>query len=157
LQPFLAELDEVVERVAALRHGVLRQPDRPELDLDRAPVSDLECRRERRRVLGEVARHLGRRLEEELVGVEAPAVRVLQRVARLDAEERLVCARVFMKQVVDVAGRHERQPGALRKLREERVDPRLLGEPRVLDLDIGAVLAKDLHQLVEVGRRVGLA
>ena len=68
-----------------------------------------------------------------------------------------MCARVFMKQVVHVAGRHERQPGALGELREERVDPCLLGEARILDLDVRAVFAKDLHQLVQVGRRVALA
>ena len=37
------------------------------------------------------------RLEEELVGVELPVVRVLQRVARLDAEQRLVRARVLVR------------------------------------------------------------
>jgi hypothetical protein len=58
---------------------------------------------------------------------------------------------------VHVAGRNERQPRALGELREQRVDPRLLGEPRVLNLDISAVLAKDLHQLVEVGCGVDLA
>jgi hypothetical protein len=45
-----------------------------------------------------------------VVGVELPAIRVLERVAGLDAEQRLVCARVLGAEVVDVAGRDEREP-----------------------------------------------
>ena len=68
-----------------------------------------------------------------------------------------MCARVFMEQVVHVAGRDERKPRALRELRELRVDPRLLGQPRVLDLDVGRLAAEDLDEPVEVGRGVGPA
>ncbi len=66
-------------------------------------------------------------------------------------------ARVFVEQVVHVAGRDKRETGALRELRELRVDPRLLGEPRVLDLDVGRLAPEDLDEPVEVGRSVGLA
>ena len=68
-------------------------------------------------VAGEVERHLLGRLEVEVVGVELPALRVLERVAGLDAEQRLVCARVLVLQVVDVAGRDEPEPGSLGHLR----------------------------------------
>ena len=108
LQAFLALLDEVVERVAALRHVELRQQDPVELDLDVAALGDLERAPHRVVLAGEVERHLLRRLEVEVVGLELPVVRVLQRVAGLDAEERLVCARVGVAQVVDVAGRDGR-------------------------------------------------
>ena len=77
-------------------------------------------------------------------------VRVLQRVAGLDAEQRLVCARVLVQEVVDVAGGDERQPGRLGELRELRVDPLLRLEPGVLDLDVGRVAAEDLDEPVEV-------
>jgi hypothetical protein len=60
-------------------------------------------------VTGKVVRHLGRGLEVEVVGLEAPVVRVLERVARLDAEQSLVGARVLAAQVVDVPGRDRRQ------------------------------------------------
>ena len=66
-------------------------------------------------------------------------------------------ARVSMVEVVHVAGRDERQPGALGELREQRVDARLRLEARVLDLDVGGVLAEDLHEPVEVGRGVVVA
>ena len=48
-EALLAELDEVVERVSPLRHGVRRQQDPAELELDRAALGDLE--RARHRVL----------------------------------------------------------------------------------------------------------
>ena len=108
-QSLLAQLDQVVEGVTPLRHRVLRQQDLSELDLDRAALCHLERARERMLVPDEVARHLLGRLEEELVRVEAPVRRVLQRVAGLDAEERLVRVGVVRIEIVDVAGRDERE------------------------------------------------
>ena len=64
-------------------------------------------------------------------------------------------ARVFVLQVVDVAGRDEPEPGALGHLREERVDSLLRLEVRVLHLDVGRVLAEDLDEPVDLGGRVG--
>ena len=106
-------------------------------------------------VAGEVERHLLGRLEVEVVGVELPALRVLERVAGLDAEQRLVRARVLVAEVVDVAGRDEPEPGALGHLRKERVNSLLRLEVRVLHLDVGRVLAEDLDEPVHLGRRVG--
>src|SRR5213076_2824073 len=110
--------------------------------LERAPKGVL--------VAGEVERHLLRRLEEELVGIELPARRVLERVAGLDAEQRLVRARVLVLQVVNVTRRDERQAGPLGELREQRIDALLRLEPRVLDLDVRVVAPEDLHQSVEI-------
>ena len=153
-EALLAELDEVVEGVPALGHREGRQQDPPELELDVAALRHLE--RARHRVLepGEVAGHLLGRLEEELVRVEAPVRRVLERVAGLDAEERLVGERVLGVEVVDVSGRDERKPGLLREGDQLRVDLVLLGEPGVLDLDVRRVAAEDLHEAVEIAGRV---
>ncbi len=63
-------------------------------------------------------------------------------------------AGVLVVQVVDVTGRDEGQPRPLGQLLQLGVDPRLRVEPRVLDLDVRAVLAEDLHEPVEVGGRV---
>jgi hypothetical protein len=71
-------------------------------------------------------------------------VGVLERIARLDAEQRLVRSRVRVHEVVDVAGRDERQPGRRGELVQLRVDPLLDLEPGVLDLDVGRVLPEDL-------------
>src|SRR4029453_9768355 len=57
-------------------------------------------------------------------------------------------------QVVNVAGRDEREAGLLGELRELWVDPRLLLESGVLDLDVDVVTAEDLRQTVEVRRGV---
>jgi hypothetical protein len=108
LQAFLAELDEVVEGILPVGDREFREQDVPERELDVATLRDLERPGERGLVAREVARHLGRRLEIELVGVELPVVRVLERVARLDAEKRLVRLRVLVPEVMDVAGRYER-------------------------------------------------
>ena len=62
---------------------------------------------------GEVERHLVRRLEEELVRLEAPVARVLERVARLDAEKRLVAVGVGGVEIVDVAGGDQRQSASV--------------------------------------------
>ena len=157
LQPVVAELDEIVERVASVGRRELGQQDVPELDRDGAALGDLERARQRVLVAGKVERHLGGRLEEELVGVELPVVRVLERVAGLDAEQRLVRARVLVAEVVDVAGRDERQPGGLGGAREHGVDARLHVEPGVLHLDVDGVLAEDLPEPVELGGGVVLA
>ena len=153
-QAFFAELDEVLEGVLAFRDRELRQQDLAELELDVAARGDLQRAPHRLLVAREVERHLLRRLEEELIGVELPVVRVLERVARLDAEQRLVRARVFVPEVVHVAGRDERQARLARELRQAGVDPRLDLEARVLHLDVGRVAPEDLREPVEVGAGV---
>ena len=150
----LAELDEVVERIAALGHRVRGQQDAAELELDVAALGDLERPRERVLEPLEVSRHLLRRLEEELVRVELPVRRVLERVAGLDAEQCLVRERVAGVEVVDVARRHEGQPGLLGECDQLRVHLLLLGEPRVLDLDVRRVAPDDLDEAVEILARV---
>src|SRR5207249_194649 len=117
LQAFFRQLDEVVEGVAVVRSRELRQQDPAELELDVAAFGDLERASESGLVAGEVERHLLRRLEEELVGVELPALRIFQRVAGLDAEQSLMRARVLVLQVVDVAGRNEPEPRSFCKFR----------------------------------------
>ncbi len=154
-EPLLALLDELVERVAALRQRELRQQDPPELDVDVAALGDLEAPAHRLLVPGEVERHLGRGLEVELVRLELPVVRVLERVARLDAEQRLVGVRVGGVEVVHVARGDQRQP-ALGRECGQQVEQRLLDvDVAVLELDVGVVAPEDLGEPVEV--RLGVA
>ena len=149
-EALLAELDEVVERVPALGHGERRQQDAAELELDVAALGHLERPRHRVLEAGEVAGHLLGRLEEELVRVELPVRRVLERVARLDAEKRLVRERVVGVEVVDVTGRHEREPRLGGERDQLRVHLLLLGEPGVLELDVGRVAPEDLDEAIEI-------
>src|SRR5207253_2759834 len=62
LQAFLAELDQVLERVLALGEREARQQDVAELELDVAALGDLERAREGRIQSREIARDLGRGL-----------------------------------------------------------------------------------------------
>ncbi len=151
LEPLLAELDEVVEGVTAFRRRERWQQHAAELHGDVAAVSDLERPPHRLLVAGEVERHLRRRLEEELVRIELPVVGVAQRVARLDAEKRLVGARVLGEQVVDVAGGDKRQPALLGDAGKEWVDARLDVQAGVLHLHVDVARAEDLGQPVELG------
>ena len=61
-------------------------------------------------------------------------------------------ARVLVAEVVDVAGRDERQPELARRAPRGRgVDPLLHLEPGVLDLDVVGVGAEDVAQPRELG------
>ncbi len=151
VEALLTELDEIVERVATVRDREGGQQDPAELELDVAALRDLERPRHRVLEAREVARHLLGRLEEELARIELPVVRVLERVARLDAEERLVREGVLRVEVMDVAGRDERQAGLFCERDQPRVDLLLLGEPGVLDLDVRRVAPEDLDEPVEIG------
>ena len=124
-EPLLALVDQLVECVAPLGEREPGEQDPAELDLDVAPLRDLEAPAHRLLVPREVERHLGRRLEIELVRLEPPAVRVLQRVAGLDAEQRLVRVRIGGVEVVHVPRRHEWQ-ATLRRELGERLQDRLL-------------------------------
>ena len=154
-EPLFAELDEIVEGHPPLGNRELGQVDVAELDLDRAARRDLERAPHRVFVTGEVERHLFGSLEIELVRVEMPVIRVLERVARLDAEERLVRIGVSGGEVVDVAGRDERQLRLGSELDELGVDALLHVEASILELDVGALAPENLRQPVEVGPRVG--
>ena len=116
-QPLVAELDEVVERGAPVRRGERRQEQATELHRDAAPLGDLEPLIDRLGKPGEDRPHLVLRLEVELVGLEPPVTGVRERVARLDAEERLVRFRVLVAEVVDVGGGDEREPQPFRERR----------------------------------------
>ncbi len=64
-------------------------------------------------------------------------------------------ARVLVAEVVDVAGRHRRQPALLGERDELGIDPLLDVEVRVLELDVDPVAAEDLLEPVEL--RLGVA
>src|SRR5262249_40626023 len=154
-RPRLDELDEVLEGVAPLGRIEPWEEDPAELDLDVAALGDPERPPQRVLAAREVGRHLLGRLEIEVVGLEAPAIRVLERVARLDAEERLVGARVLVPEVVDVARSHRRQAALLGERDELRDDALLHVEVRVLELDVDAVAPEDLLETVKLRLGVG--
>ncbi len=155
LQAFFAECEQVLEGVLAVGERELREQDVAECELDVAALGDLERAAHRVVVAGEVERHFLRRLEVEVVGVELPVVRVLQRVARLDAEQRFVCACVGVAEVVHVAGCDGGEPALRCELGELRQDALLDLQVRVLQLDVDVGLAEGVGEARELGLGVG--
>ena len=78
------------------------------MQLEVAALSDLHGARKQGGVVGKDARHLVRALDEELVGVELEAIRVVNLGAGLDAEHHVVGVRVFAAQVMGIVGGDER-------------------------------------------------
>ena len=150
----VAEPGEILERIAPVRSREPRQQDPAELHAHVAALGDLERARHRLGEMRERGLHLLGGLEVELVGVELPVARVRERVAGLDTEQRLVRPRVLVAEVVDVAGRDERDAGARGKIDELRVERLLHLEPRILELDVGLLAAEDVHEPLEL--RLGL-
>ena len=101
----------------------------------------------------EERRHLGRRLHVELVGLELEAARRVEVVAGPDAEQDVMGLGLVLADVVQVIGHDQGQPDLRRQAQELTVEPGLLGEAVVLELQEEAVLAEDLA--VAAGDRAG--
>ena len=148
-EPLLAQAGEVRERVLPVRHLVLGQPDRPQLELDVAALRDLERRRQQvSAVRLEHPLHLVGRLEEELLVGELEALVVGQHITGLDAEQDLVRIGVLGTQVVHVAGADRGQAELVGQLDQHGVDLPVLVQVGILDLDVEVLPAEDLdHQI----------
>ncbi len=122
-----------------------------ELDLHVGPLRDQQRVVARLRVVDEELPHFFRGLQIELVGVELEPVRVVERRAGLDAQQRGVRLGVLLVGVVRVVGGE--QPGVelARHLHELRVDVTLFGQTVVLELDEERVAPEDV---LETRRRV---
>ena len=99
------------------------------------------------RKLGEGRAHLLRRLDEELIGPEFPALRVGEGLSGLDAEQCLVSLRVAAFEVVAIVGRDERKAQVAGERDEFAVGCDLLGEVVVLDLDVVAIAGEDAGEV----------
>ena len=145
-------LADRVEPLAELRPGQLaqvvlgaRRPGRkrelreqrpPEAELEIAALGDLEGAAQRVGEVAEALPHLLGRLEVDLVGQVAETVRVVHRLAGLDAEQDVVGVGVLVPQVVAVVGGDQRDPGALRQRAHALADLILDLEAVVLDLEV---------------------
>ena len=137
----------------ARRHRKAREPGIAQRQLEAtAATGHLERGRQRLRIVGQRTQHLLGGLEVELLRVELEPLRVRQDVAGLDGQERLVGVGVGVAHVVDVAGRDERPSGLLAEPREVRVDPPLLLDPGVLQLEVDVLRSEDLAETVELPR-----
>ena len=155
LQADLPSLEALARRVlevrvdrVVLRHVELGKRILDRLQLQVAHLCDLPGAVERARVPVEQACHLVPRLEVELLGVEAHALRVRQRLARLHAQQGVVGSGVFLGQVVSVVRRNERDPGFLRQTELERDQLPVEIQPVVLDLKEEVVPAENVEVFV---------
>ena len=105
------------------------------------------------RALGKEGAHLLFTLDVELLGLKAHAVGVLQPLARLDAHEHILHHRVLSGEVVGVVGGHQGNPRLSVEAENPGVHRLLLVDAVVLNLQVVAVLPKDVPHLQGVGQR----
>ena len=98
-------------------------------------------------LVGEQRGHLRSRLEIEVVGLELHPARRVDVVAGPDAEQDVMGFGLILVDVVEVVGHDQRQAGLGRQPQELLVEPALLGQAMVLELEEEAVLAEDVAVL----------
>ncbi len=108
-QPLLAKLPEVLLPRHPRRHGKSREFVAPQIQLQIAPLRDRRGVFQGIRESGKKALHLRGRFEVELrpVGLHLP-VRVVDPAVRGNADKNLLGDGVFLADIVDVVGRHQR-------------------------------------------------
>ena len=121
----------------------------PELELDRAPLGDLERAGQRLGPLGERAGHFLVGAQEELVGLKRELGRG-QRALGLHAQQRGVVVVVLPAQVVHVAGSHQGAAQLAGDADDSFVGLVLGGDAIGLDLEVDVVGTEGTDQLIGV-------
>ena len=104
-------------------------------ELEVAHLGDVERARDGVGRVGENLRHLFGRADVPLRAAEAHAVRVVDGLARADAEHHVVRLVVVAEEVVRVVGGDERDTRLLREFDEVFVDSDLVVELMILDFE----------------------
>ena len=122
----------------------MRQAQPLEVERDVALLGDDQRVVERLGQLAvEEAAHLGGGLQVELVVLEAHPPRRVEVRRGLDADEEVVRLVLLRVRVVRVVRREQRDVLAPRQLDELRMEPRLVVDPVLLDLDVEVPVAQD--------------
>ena len=101
--------------------------------------------RDRVRLVGEQGRHLRRRLEVEVVRLEAHPVGLLDHRPGAHAQQRVVSLVLLPVDVVEVVGDDQRQAHLGAQAQQLLVQPALVGDLVVLELQEEAVGAQDVR------------
>ena len=126
LESLAAAIAQVVLEATVIGELVDRELVIAELELDVAAVGDVERGADGVRTVGERAEHVLGALDEELVGLEAPALFVREALAGLDAQQHFVRFVVFVVQIMTVVGGDDRYADLGGDLAQEVVHLRLL-------------------------------
>ena len=130
------------------------QPGDTELQFDIAPFGDPLRVLERFRYIAKEVPHLVLGLQVELLGAQVHARLFLEGMVRLDAEEDLLGAGVFLSQVVRVVRAHHRDARLPGESDELGADLRLFRHAVVLDFDEEVAFPEDVEVLEGTGLRL---
>ena len=132
-----------LDRVA-LGDREVRDAQLPERQLDVGHLGDAAAVEDRLALVREERAHLGRRLHVELVGLELQAARRVEVVAGAHAQQDVVRLGLLLADVVQVVGDDQREADLRGEAEQLLVEPALLREAVVLELQEEAVLAEDV-------------
>ena len=136
------------------RNRIVRQLDMAKLERHVAALRDFHRVLDGLGAIGEQRSHFLRAFQIVVVAVEPHAVRVVDGLAHLDAEQDIVELAVLALHVMAVVRRDEADAVLVRELDETFVRLALLGQAVILDLEEIIVLAEDVDVLAH--ERVGL-
>ena len=145
-EAFARDVLEVLVERESVRHAKRGQMVLPLRDRDVAALGDEHRVPQRLRMVLEDGRHLLGGLEKELIAGVAEALRVVDRLARADAEQDVVRLVVALPQVVHVVGGDEREPEIAGQRNDAAVDDLLLLDALILHLEEEVVLPQDVAQ-----------
>ena len=144
LQASLALLAQPALRGLTVGHREVRDAQVAQRHRDVALLGNPARVADRLRLVREEGRHLGRRLEPEVVGFELQPAGRVEVVAGPHAQQDVVGLGLVLVDVVQVVGDDQRQANLRGQAEELLVEPSLLGQAVILELEEEAVLAEDL-------------
>ena len=147
LEPALAFRPKPALDRLAVGHREMRDPQLAQRKREIRHLGDSTRVRDRLRMVREERRHLGRALDVELGRLEAHPVRRVEVVARPHAQQHVVRLGLVAPHVVQVVRRDERQTDLRGEPEELLVEPPLLGQAVVLELEEEPVRTEDVAVL----------
>ena len=144
LEPFPRHVLEVVVQREAGRHVEVRQMVLALGQHDVAAFGDPDRVQQRLGIIPERGRHLGRRLQEELLRLVPQPLLIAERLARADAQQHVVRVGVRLPQVVHVVRADERQAEIARQRGQRAVHGPLLVDAVPLHFEEEVAGAQDV-------------